>query len=273
MVNSITGKLKNRLFFLSWRMASHLPGGLKKPVTSRLNELVLYDQVKSHQISFQLGVHRSQAFLWNESYETDLFRWLSQHAGAGDHCVDVGANVGRVTLFLALLVGREGKVDAVEPIANNCALLRKNVMANRLCDVVRVHEACSSSSDEEVLLHLGPNSFAASLSNDFGAGEVRVKAITIDSLSSADKPINLVKIDVEGAEADVLKGARQVLTRDRPKLIIEMHPPFAYEVPEIIRSFDYAGYSLSDVPLSLDEVARKAAEQLNRPFHVVFLPN
>lgn len=273
MSDRLADGLRNRLFYLTCRVANRLPKGLREPTIARLDQVVIYDQVECNLINFRLGAYRSQAFLWNKSYEADMFGWLSEHVKAGDHCVDVGANIGRASIFLALLVGPNGIVDAVEPIASNCALLKRNVSVNKVCDIVGVHVACCSSSAGEVSLHVGPNSFQASLLNDFGEGEVMVKTITIDSLSSRDRPINLMKIDVEGAEAEVLKGAQLVLRNDRPKLIIEMHPPFAYEVPEILRSFGYQSYSLAGDPWSLDEVAVRASEKTGGPFHVVFLPN
>jgi FkbM family methyltransferase len=130
--------------------------------------------------------------------------------------VDVGAHVGKYTLRLA----REYEiVHAVEPIPSNLAGLEINLGQNpHLRARVEIHPFAAWSTDNHriIISDDGPYS-----SHHRGNASLIVQTRRLDSLVS--ERVDLVKIDVEGAEAAVLEGMTRILARDRPKLVIEMH--------------------------------------------------
>jgi FkbM family methyltransferase len=144
----------------------------------------------------------------------------------GMRVVDVGANRGWYTLYAAALVGPTGSVISVEPDPVPLAMLRQNVTANRLANVTIIDGAVGAEAGEfrfvtereSALSHLARDE------SDTGANQFRVQVQTLDDLVSTagGGPVDLVKVDVEGAEIDVLAGATQVLHDDRPVVIVEV---------------------------------------------------
>jgi len=134
--------------------------------------------------------------------------------------VDVGANVGYNTLVASKLVGSRGHVYAIEPAPSTASLLKASVKLNG-CSNVIVHEAAAWSCNGEVTLSV-PKSFYgyASIIRE-SEEKLTVKAMTLDEILQKVDSIDLVKIDVEGAEREVLIGARESLNRIK-YIIVEL---------------------------------------------------
>src|SRR5262245_49887087 len=143
--------------------------------------------------------------------ERQLVRRLVQ---PGMHAVDVGANIGYYLLLLARAVGPDGKVSCFEPDPENLVELERNVRLNGLANV-RIHPAAVGAENRTVELQGGINSAIAP------GGELCVPLVSLDS--AVTRPVDFLKIDVEGYEGYVLAGARQILTQDRPNLFLEIH--------------------------------------------------
>jgi FkbM family methyltransferase len=264
--------LNNRLVNLSWLVADNLPGSLRRRATRRVSRWQLHHRLVRHSQEFTLTTNREQQFIANDDYEAELFAWFADNLKAGDYGLDIGAHVGCFSLFMALLVGPQGRVEAVEPMPANLALLEKNIAQNGLGHVIQLHEACCAAREGGVFLNLGPSSFEASLSNDFGNGSIPVPALTIDGLALKNGRLDFVKLDVEGAELDVLQGAETALAKFRPKLVVELHPPMAAEVPIFMQNKGYRAFALDGKELWPGDLVLRAGNQEERPFHVVFLP-
>lgn len=165
------------------------------------------------------------AFLLRDWVEPEL-RELDQLLSPGDVFIDVGANVGLYTLKGARLVGQTGKVIALEPGAEAYDHLVANLALNAFSWVRPMKVAASDVSGEAVLHHvpLGRDPQAFSLIANARAleGEV-VETLTLDSLVAhcdLDR-VDLIKIDVEGAEPMVIAGAQTLLSSLRPAVIFE----------------------------------------------------
>lgn len=151
---------------------------------------------------------------WFGSYELAMQQAFRSTIGPRDTVYDIGANVGFYTLFASVCVGPQGRVYSFEPLPRNIADLRRHIRINHLanCEVI---EAAVSRSD-------GIAQFDASRPRSMGqlsaTGENTVRTVSLDSLTSAKTivPPNLIKIDVEGAEGDVLEGATQNIGRLPP---------------------------------------------------------
>jgi FkbM family methyltransferase len=154
------------------------------------------------------------------SYEqAEIDAWL-QVIQPGDHVVDVGANIGVFTVLSAQRVGTAGVVTAFEPEPGNIARLRSNISANGL-ENVEVREACVGDTDGSVTLYVQDGqSGSHSVVRPDGATPLTVDVVRLDSAIST-RPVSALKIDVEGFEAAVLRGASGIIRTDRPAILLE----------------------------------------------------
>jgi FkbM family methyltransferase len=155
-----------------------------------------------------------------------VHRLMDEAIFPGATVVDVGANIGYNTVYAAQRVGPAGRVVAVEPAADNLSVLRQNILANRIGHVVvqpvaagRAHEVRDFFLRGEVS---AVNSFFPESMYAEVTGVEQVRVAPLDDLVEADP--DLVKIDVEGAELDVLAGMTRLLGRSSIQLIVEWHP-------------------------------------------------
>lgn len=175
----------------------------------------------------------SGLYFANVPYEPATVQYLVDHLEAGDVFVDVGANSGYFTLLAAARVGRGGRVVAFEPNPSVRLRLERGIERNGFGDRVAV-EACALSerSADRVSLYVPEHDGFATLSPDqthapshlARATRVDVRARTFDDwIAAADiDQVTLMKIDVEGAEAQVLAGMREALASGRIlRLVLE----------------------------------------------------
>src|SRR5262245_56179491 len=158
--------------------------------------------------------------LRGEYAEFETIDWLRKVVKPGDCLIDVGANVGQMTLEAAELTGPTGRVIAIEPAPGNLKLLRAHVQANGFQDRVEIVEAACGSEAGSATFHLfgsdtdvvgsGHNLHGPVCEGDWQQLPVRI--CTIDELCRTKllRPA-VVKIDVEGAELEVLRGSIETL--------------------------------------------------------------
>ena len=152
-------------------------------------------------------------------WEPNVTRLMQDHLRAGDIVIDVGANIGYHAVLSARLVGPSGHVLAVEPSPTIRAQLIENVHANDVAGIVEIVPVAVSDSPGELRLVPGPatNVGLATVvhSDEPDAGHV-VRADTLDNIVDGagldPQRVRLLKVDVEGAEVNVLRGARRVLS-------------------------------------------------------------
>lgn len=181
---------------------------------------------------FRIWVRRADpqvglAIARDRQYEPHLTAKLRALLGPGSVFVDVGANIGFFTLLAAARVGPKGRVRAFEARADNVALLRRSLAENGFANV-DVHE-CAVSDRAGRLAFFASGTWYSNgrIVGDDEAGSEqlpRVPAVTLDE-ALADAPrIDVVKMDIEGAEAKALAGMRALLRRHRPVLLTEFSP-------------------------------------------------
>jgi FkbM family methyltransferase len=137
---------------------------------------------------------------------------------AGARVFDVGAHQGVVALMLAAIVGRAGRVVAVEAVAHNVRVARRNAEANGAAQLEVVHAAIADA-DGELWFE---DRWNGAVSRVAGVG-VRTEAITIDTLTARHGAPDVLFIDVEGFELHALRGAADTLGRHAPDLFVEVH--------------------------------------------------
>jgi FkbM family methyltransferase len=189
----------------------------------------------------------------------DLDRKITQLCrrllAAGDHAIDVGANIGLVTTTMAARVGPQGRVLAVEPNPVNLRLLHATIARAGLSQVA-VHACALGSADGELALHVpAGNSGAASLLSLPGktlVDEPVVPVRRLDGIVEAGCPIALMKIDVEGFEDEVLSGGSGLLGGGAvDAIVLERHRVgLPADDPALGRLLQW-GYTLYAVPRCL----------------------
>lgn len=151
-----------------------------------------------------------------KTYEPKTYEYMMSLRGS--IFVDVGAHIGGYSVRLAK---RFTKVIALEPNPSSAKVLAKNVFLNDLRNVVVVRAAASDRAGEVTLNVPSGNDALSSIVRVYAkGGTVQVRAIALDNLLSVYDEIDLIKIDVEGAETIVLKGAEKTLPRCR-RVIVE----------------------------------------------------
>ena len=184
----------------------------------------------------------------------------------GDIVIDIGAHIGPYTLKASKLVGLNGKVVAIEADPSNYDILNRNIELNKFTNVTAVNCA-AYSKEEKIKLYLpskeereeGKKEASSSYTKyntimyERAHNEtkfVEVQANTLDYLLQLNgikhEQVNWIKIDVEGAEYEVLKGAKDILSKsDNISLLIEIHNLSAtntnlYEpIKEFLNSYNY----------------------------------
>lgn len=156
-----------------------------------------------------------------ESIEPEVRAAIQRGLAPGGVAIDIGANIGLHTLAMALRVGSEGRIFALEPNPRLVASLQKSLRLNRFSDRVSIHAKAATDRSGPGRLFLAGHSPESSLYPVDDAREIEIETITIDEVVPAGTAVDLIKIDVEGAEPVVYRGMRRILD-ESPDLTIIM---------------------------------------------------
>jgi FkbM family methyltransferase len=207
-----------RLLNRSYSRTRYVPGQTVTRTTTVVGDV--FDVDLSSNLEWQLW-----AFGGWEAHFAELFSVL---IGAGDRCIDVGANIGIHTVRLARLVGRDGEVTAVEPDPDLLRRLQRNVSLNDVANVRVAQAAASDCRGDMPLYRPSPwdtnRGRASLLRHPYLTGaSASVPVVTLDDLSGG-APVALIKIDVEGHEAAVVRGAAGIIEQYAPAIVFEYAP-------------------------------------------------
>lgn len=206
--------------------------------------------------NLRMDLRHASAWYGHGTNEMPLQLALAAHLHPGDVFYDIGANVGFFTLIAARLVGPRGRVVAFEPVTANAAAIRRNIALNHFTNITVIEAAVSDHEGEEDLLvtdHGGGAALTSAKAPPAHPGSshtaVRTATTTIDGLLAREEipaPV-MVKIDVEGAELEVLRGMPETMRRIRPKIVCEVDDaspeklePRLREVQEVLEPAGYA---------------------------------
>lgn len=151
--------------------------------------------------------------------EPGVQKLLQESLRPGMVMYDVGANVGFFTLIGSRLVGPRGRVVAFEPLEQNAVALRRNIELNGI-ENVSVVELALGAQRARIGMRVPDTPDAGTQASLGGAGPV-VDVAPLDDLDLPEP--DLVKIDIEGAELDAVRGMRATLEQSTPTLIVEVH--------------------------------------------------
>jgi FkbM family methyltransferase len=186
----------------------------------------------------RLGPLRGRAFRigpitglspWYSGAERPVQRVFQALVRSSDVVIDVGANWGLHTLCLSGLVGRSGRVIAMEPFPPAAEELEWHARTNG-CDNVTILRAAAGTGDGTAFFRPGTAPTTGTLRREgdpSGASDVLTEVRALDSVVREFRlrALKLVKIDVEGAESMVLAGARALMRELRPYFVVELHAP------------------------------------------------
>ena len=213
----------------------------------------------------------------SENGEPDL-KIVRHLAGPGSHVIDVGANFGLYTKFLAELVQPNGRVYTIEPIPLTYEILTSNVKRLKLRNVEPFNVAVSDD-DADVKMEIpqytsgGENFYEARIVKTAKSPALRsvaVKARALDSLFGHLRQIDFIKCDVEGHELSCLRGAAGILRKTKPAWLIEIsgNPDDAKSpAREVFHIMGDSGY----LPMWFDGLHLRQRERGDRSVNYFFL--
>lgn len=226
-------------------LAKCLPNDVMlKQMSFRGNEILLWAQE-------DIG----KRLILTGSFEQDEICYIERNVRVSDICFDVGGNTGIYAMLFAKLTGARGKVYVFEPI-------RKNVLAIELASEingfknVQVFEGVASNENGVVMISTPEmdGAYTHIEKYNISSGMHEVRSITLDSFMANEdiKKIDILKVDVEGAEFEVLRGAKNILSNENvaPRLVmVELFSQFLEKfdasIPDILNymnSFSYKPY-------------------------------
>jgi len=214
-----------------------------------------------------------------EPYTTDILKRILRE---GMIIVDIGANIGYYSLLAASLVGETGRVYAFEPEPHNYNLLKRNISANGYTNI-EAHQKAVSSKAGKRALYVGTQSGTHSL---FNVRETTTKSVMVDLVVMDEffrerkKNVDIVKVDVQGAEMDVLMGMQNVIqNNDHLRLLTEFEPDLTHAEFSLKEYWDRLTeygfkyiylineqeqmFELSDFQYSLDFCSKRQVDSVN----------
>src|SRR5918992_1306931 len=212
------------------------------------NSTLLKFKVPKYDYEFYCRINKDD-FKIMTIHEDDIIKRFTPKEG--DIVVDIGAHIGLYTIISSKRVGTKGKVVAIEAHPGNFEMLNSNIKLNQLTNVIPLNYAVHSK-ETKVKLYLpsgesGFTKYNTIMPNWINTQEkfVEVNANTLDYLLQLNQirqeEVNWIKIDVEGAELEVLKGATNVLSKSKDiALLIEVHGQNNYRpLVEFLSSYNF----------------------------------
>lgn len=238
-------------------------------------------------VSLQNCVQRDIYFFGaHEAPEAHLFQRLVK---PGMVVFDLGANVGQYTLLAARRVGPDGSVHAFEPVPHNFTALSRHVRENGLETAVRLNQVAAWSRPDMLRLYLSERDVAdngtdyTSVFSGDAVDMIECPAVRLDDYvrDRGVQRLDVLKMDIEGAEKPALLGALEILERFRPLILLELNRALCSaaghgpeDLLEILSGFGYRFWKVGASPsLSRPLVSSDGVTQANVLAHVGALPD
>ena len=217
------------------------------------------------------------------AYELAAQDFICRTVAEGQIAIDIGSNIGFFAMLLAQRVGPEGHVYAFEPLERNATLLARSTDENGFAERVTLSRAAVGAADGEMQLvwaqqtNNSGGAYLQPLSAPVPPSHVasRVPVVSLDRFPLR-RPISFMKVDAEGAELLVLKGARTILAADRPIVLSEINPAqlravSEHDADELLAEMERQGYVCRPLGASGLEkpIQRYRGDQIT---NVVFVP-
>ena len=192
----------------------------------------------------------------NGVYEPFQTRISLDKLSDGDVALDIGSNIGYYTLLFAKQVGPEGKIYSFEAEPDNYQILKRNVMTNHYKNVTCEMKAVSDVNGSVSLMKsLNSDGHHHIVSNDSDSEKLLIKipSVSLDEyFEDIDRQISVIKMDIEGAELNALKGMRRLLAEnDKIVIIMEFNPSalvrFGTKPRDVLEFLISMGFGLKNI--------------------------
>lgn len=160
--------------------------------------------------------HPRQLFMITDGYERNIQDWFNI---TGETFLDIGANIGRYTLMLH---DRFKQIHSFEPTQETYDILNYNITMNHIQNVY-LHKLAAWSREEQLTFYIknNPGGNSASMPEN-SISKQTVNAVRLDTMINQFGKVDLIKIDIEGAEPEALKGLQSILKSSKPVVIVEV---------------------------------------------------
>lgn len=192
------------------------------------------------------------------NYEPQTMQFLREACKPGNTVLDIGSHIGLFSVLMARFVGSNGRVYSFEPTPFTRKVLQETIHLNGYDSIVEVRpEAVSNMTGttlfyESNTLVNNANSLKRKRIND---REIKVTTVTLDNFIESKKiAVDCLKIDVEGAELDLLAGAEKTFKSYKPCVHLSLHPPM---LPEGSKNLNEIWNILQDYQMSIYSFQRK----------------
>lgn len=188
-------------------------------------------------------------FLFGE-YESGTNKALAKYIKKDDIVIEAGANLGSETLLISRMVGEKGHIYGFEPNPYTYNRLSFNVAINQLKNA-NVYDLAIGEADKEISFNIYPKGFCnPGMSSKYVetsiTEKITVKQMTLDSFVKANNVprVDFIKMDIQGAEMDLLVGAASILAKYKPTIFTEALQEYN-DVKELYKILDGYGYTVS----------------------------
>ena len=215
--------------------------------------------LKGYQMRLDWTKHRSFAY---GTWEPEVVDAVCRIVHPGMRVIDIGAHGGFYVLLLSKLVEQNGAVIAFEPLPANLRMLNQNVAINALGNVtIEGMAVCDRSGEFDLEAPDVDSSLLAGPMETSEMGKIlSVPCVSLDDYCSGHPvPIDFIKMDVEGAEGDVLEGAKHIVSKYHPTMMIELHNvgrAGEHPVPLYLQRIGYTIEWLSEAGFTAHTLAR-----------------
>jgi FkbM family methyltransferase len=214
---------------------------------------------------------------WLGTYEPELQFAVKSLVERGQVIIDIGANIGFISLIFANITGPEGHVYAFEALPENIGRLRKNIEINGYLDRITVIESAVQDRTGNAVFIKGPSTGTGKVQGSAGRDsleylhQIQVAGISIDEFIDRQENLvpDVIKIDIEGGEVLALPGMEKTLRVMRPILFIELHGTDAAQV--CWEFLNKANYRISRMDPKFSQVV--SVEDLDWKSYIVAFPN
>lgn len=214
-------------------------------------------EVSYHGQKFKIIIDPRNGYLDEQVYAKKLYEphivaEFVENIKAGNTCIDVGANIGHHAIIMSQAVKEGGIVYAFEPIPFIRTQMEESIVLNNIKNIQIFSEGLSDAEGELNLNINEHNVGASSLVNPGDGVSLPVQLKTLDSYDF--KNIDFIKIDVEGFEYNVLKGAESTIAQCHPKILLEYSPVYyqkhspsdSKNILEFLKKYNYTLIDLED---------------------------
>ena len=208
------------------------------------------------------------------TYEKGILSFLEKNLKNDDCFIDVGSNIGLMTIFASKQVGENVSVFSFEAHPETFKILEFNLDLNKITNVIKCNFALGANNYQSVIYdNWQVNRGGASLIiKDIHSSSFPIEVKRLDDFLSKEIKPKIIKVDVEGFELEVLKGAKEIISKCKPILIVELssNRENSYEINELIDfilSFD--SYDLYKLEGTKERVSKliKIISKFDLPEH------